>query len=493
MKRILLIGPYGRNIRAGQFLSPPLGVYRLASYIQNKCGVDVVDPHLDREEVNRLLKENKYEIIGHSIIQPTIENSLRTIFTAYDLQPLALQIAGGQGAVFNYEELLKKSPIQVIVRGFGEFQLERILDSEKEGLTQIPGLYLKHDEKISATELSNPVSIDSFKKITLGINFSTIPYEKYWRLMSNHYSAENLKVMKNEGLINTIRLVTSTYCPVGCSYCSSTKFLNEGSRLKQKVLRLEAPDVIEMMKNAVTAHPDTESFYFNDDNFTGDLDELDKFCDSLHTLVKPYNLVCQGRINDAQDDILKKMKMVGFKLIYYGVETFSTRLARVLKRTHNGHYEDMARQAILSTLKAGIVPQMSLMLFIPQTKISDLETTINNAIDLIEKGARIAVLPYVEAYRGTDIIRDHALSYDEFEIKGVKFRFPDIIPPDEEDIRVLARDAMKLKESLNQDFTNKYFKPVPQPVDCLNLFMSIYKLIGKPTDKIKSLIDRLMS
>ncbi len=106
MKNVLLIGPCNPKIRTGQFLAPPLGVYRIASYLENRgvADVDVVDPSLDQEELYRKLDSTQYDVIGHSILHPTIEEDLKIIFNVNDKQPRALKIVGGQGASFNYKE-----------------------------------------------------------------------------------------------------------------------------------------------------------------------------------------------------------------------------------------------------------------------------------------------------------------------------------------------------------------------------------------------------
>ena len=115
MEKILLVGPYKNSeLRIGQYLSPPLGIYRIKSYIEKNSSsiVEVIDVDLKgRKFLFDSLKKNKYSIIGFSLLQPTLKNDLPLIHEVKTLSPDSLLIAGGQGAVFNYELLLKETPI----------------------------------------------------------------------------------------------------------------------------------------------------------------------------------------------------------------------------------------------------------------------------------------------------------------------------------------------------------------------------------------------
>lgn len=492
MKNVLLIGPYNPSIRPGQFLAPPLGIYRLKSYLKTRgiADVDAVDPNLDRDELYKKLDSKSYDVIGHSILHPTIAEDMTLIFEVDDRQPEALKVAGGQGASFNYREFIGKTPIRIVVRGFGERQLERILMSNGD-FSDISGLYLEQEGKPYSTELLERLTSEEFKEIS-GIDFKNIPYERYWDFMTSQYSEDHLKVMRNEGMLRTVRLMTSNYCPMGCTFCSSTNFLNEGSKSIQKLLQLSPDYIIDLMRKAVHAHPDTEAFYFNDDNFMSDRERTEKFCELVDGLDKQYNLMCMGRVDDADYVILNRMKKAGFKIIFYGVETFSDRVARDIKKTRKDGYEETARRAVLDTLYAGLVPQMSLILFLPTSTEEDLETTIENTVDLVEQGARVTIFPYVEAYSGAEITNNHQFSYNEFEMRGHRFRLPHNILPDDQNIRKLAEESIELKEDINQNFRDKYGVIIPQPIDSLNLFTAVYRWLGKSTEKIEKVIGGLI-
>lgn len=496
IKEILLIGSYNPDrIRTGQYLSPPLGIYRIASHLEKKAlaNVDVIDPTLNYEETLNKIKEKKYDLIGHSILHPTLEEDLKLIWQTHKLSPYSLQIAGGQGATFNAKEILTKTPVKAVSRGFGEQIVEQIVENNGE-FNNVKGLYILQNKGVIPTGNVKRMDLEEFKDISLNLNFDKIPYPQYWKFMEKQYDKEHIHAMRNEGMLRTIRLMVSNYCPLGCTHCTSTNFLNEAIEGNQRVLFLEPQEIISMMNKAIKAHPDTEAFYFNDDNFLLlRKKRILEFCELTKGLDKKYNLMFQGRVDDVDKETLIEMGKAGFKIGFYGAETFSDRLARDIRKIKTGKqdYGELVKKVLHDTMDAGLVAQFSLMLFLPSSKQEDLETTIESTLDLMEEGARATIFPYVEAYAGARIVDNHELSYNEFEIENRYFKIPSLVLPDDKNIRTLAENSIKLKGKLNKESIWKKFKgKVPQPVDSLNLFSAIYKLSGKSTKRIENMLEK---
>jgi radical SAM superfamily enzyme YgiQ (UPF0313 family) len=494
IKKVLLIGSYNpERIRTGQYLSPPLGIYRIASHLEKKTSVnvDVVDPTLDYIETINKIKSKKYNIIGHSILHPNLKEDLELIWKTHELSPSSIQIAGGQGATFNAKEILTKTPVKAVSRGFGEQIVEQIVENNGK-FNNIKGMYVSQDKEIIPTGNVKKMDLMEFKDLSFNLGFDKIPYPRYWKFMEKQYDKEHVHAMRNEGMLKTIRLMVSNYCPLGCTHYTSTNFLNEAIEGNQRVLFLEPQEIISIMNKATKAHPDTEAFYFNDDNFLLlRKNKILEFCELTRGLNKKYNLMFQGRIDDVDKETLIEMGKAGFKIGFYGAETFSDRLARDIRKikTGNQDYGELVKKVLQDTMDAGLVAQFSLMLFLPSSKQEDLETTIESTLDLMEEGARATIFPYVEAYSGAKIVDNHEVSYREFDIENQHFKIPYLVLPDDKNVRSLAEDSIKLKEKLNKkSIWTKYNGKVPQPVDSLNLFSAIYKLSGKSTKRIENML-----
>jgi len=100
----------------------------------------------------------------------------------------------------------------------------------------------------------------------------------------------------------------------------------------------------------------------------------------------------QGRVDEVEKESLQEMNNSGFKIGFYGVETFSNRLAREMRKIRiDKDYCKIAKKTIEDTLSAGMMAQFSLMFYYPDSKEEDLEITIENSINLMEKGARVTI------------------------------------------------------------------------------------------------------
>lgn len=506
---ILLIGNKGqRSLRSGQFLTPPIGLYRIASYIQQESGfsVEVIDPNLvDKTKLVERVRNGKFSIIGMSILQPCIIEDLRIISAASKASPESILIAGGQGASNNYSELLSSTPLDIVVRGFGEKPLLEIAEKFNpkktlvEQYSSVLGLYIKDGNRILKTKDEDVYSCEYFRQISRAFNFNLVDYEKYWNHMGKIYSDDDLEARQIDKIgFRVIRIITATHCPMGCDFCSSSKFLDISIGQKQRVLQLSPTDIIYLIKKAVAAHPKAEAIYFNDDNFLFSKERAGKLCDAIiGAKLANLSYFCAARVDSADPTLLSKLASANFKLIIYGVESFSNRMLQDMeKKIDSADPCNITRQAIIETIKAGITPLMNLILFYPTSSIEDLCTTIDSSVDLVQKGARIAVYPYLEAYRGANILsKGYPISDSNFKLGNTEFSVPSVIPPINKQVSMIATAALRLKHRYSEYIRKKYqwTDNLPQTIDGLILFLTIYKLLKLPTESIEQAISSVFS
>jgi len=508
--KILLISPFkNESLRVGQYLSPPFGLYRIASYLNNALGIEakIFDPDLKGiNELYYLIKNEKFDIIGFSLLQPTLKNDVPLICSVKEISPNSLLIAGGQGAVFNINLLMNNSPLDIIVKGFGEFPLEEITKNfSKKGTLmekfgQIKGISIKTGKEIHHTLPIPAYTQEQFEKISIDFDFSKVPYEEYWKFMEKVYSEEHLKIMKNENMIYTIRLVSSSHCPMGCSFCSSTNFLDNATCSKQRVVSLKAEHMFNLIKNARTVHPKVKAFYFCDDDFLQDKGRINEFCDLLERDPEFKNITffCLSRPDRTEPEILNKMYKNGFKFLIYGVDSFSNKvLTDMNKKIYLDDKKSLIINSINKTLEVGITPLMNIILFYPTVSREDIIETIENSIDLMKKGARLTVYTYVEVYPGSGILNSDNLDfvYETIKFSNKNIKIPKVILPNLQDVKVLAEDSIKLRDLLISSILKEYEwkSVVPHPLYGLALFLAVYKKLNLDTSKINSLIKEIMN
>jgi radical SAM superfamily enzyme YgiQ (UPF0313 family) len=365
---------------------------------------------------------------------------------------------------------------------------------------KVKGIYVRHKGKVVETPEVGRYSRQDFADITSSFDHSMVPYERYWSFMDSEYSKEQLKIMKNDGLSHTIRIMTSTHCPMGCSFCSSTNFLDDAAGKHQPVISMDVAEVVSSMKSAIDSHPTVEAFYFVDDNLLLNKRRVERLCKSINDEFKDLNLnyFCLSRVDSINPELLDLMKVTGFKLIIYGVESFSNKvLSDMNKKVKSGNPSLTAEQTILKTLDAGITPLMNIILFYPTAGIDDVKMSIEKSVELVKKGARLTVYPLVEVYPGSSMLSDNnwELESKTFMVGGKTLELPWTILPSNEDMRSIAKAAIKMRDAVVDETKIKYGceGSLPHPVFALTLFSAFYRVLGEQTDELDSLIGSMLT
>ncbi|MBU0461334.1 MAG: cobalamin-dependent protein [Nanoarchaeota archaeon] len=505
---ILLVGPYkAGQLRIGQYLSPPIGIYRIKSYLEKNTPtkVDVIDCDLDgKARFLELLETKEYDIIGFSLLYQTLKNDLELMHLAKKkARNRPLLIAGGQGAVFSAEFLFKNACLDMIVKGFGEISLEAMILALQKGadmkqIMRIPGLSIRSGKKIVDTGLVPPYTQKQFEKISDSLDFSIIPYERYWDYMQTIYTDQHLRIMRNEGMLKTIRLASSSHCPMKCKFCSSTNFLDNATGC-QKPLLLAPQSMLALLVAAKESHPAVTSFYFCDDDFLQDKKRVIELCRLIEAdgHFKENSFFCLSRVDHVDDETLKAMKQAGFKFIIYGVESFSRKILEDMnKKITRSEPSSLINAVVTKTLLSGLTPLMNIILFYPTTTIQDIIDTIEQSVALIEKGARLTVYRYVEFYPGSEIAKEGSfeLTETEFSISNRKISVPEFILPNNPLVKMLADKAIKLSEDIRESILARYAwnTAAPHPLQGISLFMATYSLLGKDYSRIETLANKIM-
>jgi radical SAM superfamily enzyme YgiQ (UPF0313 family) len=506
--KILLVGSYDkRPIQPGQFQTPPMGVYRLKSWLKMQdISSEVFDPNLEGpEKLLSKVAENHYDIIGFSLIHPILKYQVPLLAECYRRSKNSLFIGGGLGAQFNSQQLLQKTPVKIVVKGFGELQLTQIARNFSSGVDMerfrsISGLVIKSEGQIIDTghaEVSNQL----FRDFSLAFDFSEVPYARYWELAAKEYSPEHLSIMG--GVTKTIRLITTSHCPLKCIFCGSRRFLEDARGSLVPPLRLNAEDIVGLITKAIEAHPGTEAIYFSDDNFLMNdrrLIELNERMRLLRRKIfsgKQFKFFCLATPFYINAQVLTKLKNMNFTSIFLGVESFSDKILKDLRKISRSNISRIAMQKILN---AGITPIMSIILFPPTITVEDLIQTIDGCVTFIKKGARVRVFDFIDVFPEASIMHSgypiRNLSFKIFpEDEDNLFTIPYSAPPIDLRMEELALKAREQKKGIEDEIKKKYhwcYEDLPQPIDNLALFLAIYRLLNRSTEKIDALIDQIM-
>ena len=429
--RFLLVGPYDPHGGEYTFLAPPLGVWRLAGHLQIH-GIDatVFDPNCcdvpALEAFATTVSSGPWDVIGVSTTAMTLRYDLQLVHLAHRLAPETLLIAGGIEVTFNPERAFALAPLELIVLGEGEKPLLEIAERLRAGaeLLGIPGTAVRNDDRRVVRFPQQAMAASELRTAIAATPYERMPYRAYWRRLEDAYRVGALPVKADREArlaeIRSVRLNTLNYCPMGCTFCSSTNFLTEAQGSVARIARLDAGECLDMIKRIVAVQPDTRTVIFQDDIFVFTQDRrLLTLCDEIvaakasGSLPPDLQFISTNRIDAMTPARLIAMRRAGFRVLGFGVENFS---ANVLREFNKGQIQRHIAPMLTEALRLGITPFLDLILTSPRSTLHDLAETVNQAFHWISRGCEVGVYPYVIPFSGAAFARDAELAaHTQFE------------------------------------------------------------------------------
>jgi radical SAM superfamily enzyme YgiQ (UPF0313 family) len=453
--KVLLIGPYDPHCGEYTFLAPPLGVWRLAGALES-CGahVRVFDPNCcaisPQRTLEREILSTPWDVIGVSTTGMTLRFDLELAYIARRLAPAALIVAGGMEATFRPELMFELGPFDLVVLGEGERTLTEIVRRRRGGepLDGIAGTAMKVDGAVIKHH-QRALNREELRAAIFNIPYARMPYPAYWSRLEQAYRVGGLptKAAREARLaeIRSVRLITLNYCPMGCTFCSATNFLHESQGRVAAVARLEADECLAMIQRIVAAHPGVRTVIFQDDIFAFTQDRrVLPLCASIVAakergeLPRALQFISTNRIDAMSSDRLEAMRSAGFRVLGFGIESFSRRtLAEFNKAQIHRHIEP----ALTAALELGITPFLDLILTSPRSSLEDLAETVAEAYRWLLRGCEIGIYPYVIPFSGAAFARDTSLAphtiYERRRVAGtdVEWEQPAKILPIDPQVR----------------------------------------------------------
>ena len=466
--RFLLVGPWDPDCGEYTFLAPPLGVWRLAGTLQHRgIPTEVFDPNCvagsAEASLEERLNDGQFDVVGFSTTGMTLRFDLALAHLARRILPRALLLAGGMEATFRPDALFDLGPFDLIVLGEGERPLLELAARLRTGapLDAIPGTAQRRRDGALARWPQPALTGAELRDAVFRTPYEKMPFRAYWRRLETAYRAGALpyKAQREAQLaeIRSIRLITLNYCPLGCTFCSSTNFLNAAQDGTARIARLDADDCLAMLRRIVSARPDVRTIIFQDDIFVFTSDQrLVPLCEgilaakSAGDLPADLQFISTNRIDAMTEARLALMRRAGFRVLGFGIESFSR---PVLEEFHKGRIFTFIEPVLRTALSLGITPFLDLILTSPRGRLADLAETIRSVYRWIRAGCEVGVYPYVIPFSGSAMAADPALRastvYATRSIAGTSLRWDQpakILPQDRQ-----AREAILAIERVWQE------------------------------------------
>ncbi len=423
--RVLLIGPYDPHCGEYTFLAPPLGVWRLAGVLQSAgVAARVFDPNCASMPVQRALERElqsePWDIVGVSTTGMTLRFDLELAHIVRRVLPDALLIAGGMEATFRPELLFELGPFNLIVLGEGERPLLEIMSRLRAGrpLGGIPGTAEKHAEGRILSIPQQALDREELRDAIFSTPYEKMPYAQYWERLESAYQVGALpsKAAREARLaeIRSVRLITLNYCPMGCTFCSATNFLHEAQGSVAPISRLEADECLYMIERIVSAHPRARTIIFQDDIFTFTRDRrILPLCEAISAakragrIPEALQFISTNRIDAMSAERLSAMRRAGFRVLGFGIESFSQ---RVLVEFNKGQIHRHIDPMLNAALAVGVTPFLDLIVSSPHSSLADVAITLREAYRWLRQGCEIGMYPYVIPFSGAAFARDPSLA-----------------------------------------------------------------------------------
>ena len=419
MTKVLLIYPYfnPRNNRS-IFRFPPLGLGYIASRLRNEgYDVDILDcTFMMRNEALKRAKEARADVVGIYSMVSMRQDSIK--FASYLRDSCGLIVAGGP--LPSSDPVSFMNDFDMVVRGEGEnSMLDIVRVYEKGGNPEhIPGIvYRKNGNSWSSDE--GEIVSTGILKLEADLDRIAFPardlfpnddYIDYWKKKTGHA---------------TTTVFTTRGCPFRCEFCSSAVF---GVSYRER----SPPNVVDEVEEALSYGYDR--IHFADDVFTLNKERVFGICREIRKRGLDFKWECLGRVDSIDDDLAAVMKSAGCDRIFFGIESGSDRILKVMNKKIT---VNSACKAVHSARTAGIRTGAFFILCYPGETDETVLGTIRFATSLPLDYLSFTVpypLPGTALYERVrprikkewiatgGLISDHVLIFDA-DFSGTKMKF----------------------------------------------------------------------
>ena len=418
------------------FVSPPLGVHRLAKWARSKLGdtvdIHIIDPNLydPREALSKIREEvgeRNPDIVGFSPLHLTLENDIATMLAAQEASPDSLFIAGGRQTAFHPETLFNSfDGLHTIVRGEGENVFVQLLQTARQYgvgaindnpayFANIPGLFVrgKPATTIRDTGRNRGLNVAEFKEATWMMDFKDMDLEKYWARLEAGCTPTELADPNWQAKIYTLKPITTNYCPMGCSFCDVTSLQRGETGADMTVMGLRGTELEAYMTMLLETHPKVRQIMFKDDLFflrgrgrvrgtttsplmLEDLAALKKVRDRFREIDgREITYTGKARVDtfidihnlEVNKKLLRATKEAGFSSISMGIESFDLLQLDHYNKRLGSNGPEVNRTAVRSLTRFGIGSVGYFILASDISTVPMLLTTTDSIVDLLEESS----------------------------------------------------------------------------------------------------------
>jgi len=394
-ERVLLITPpYHCGVVESAGRWPNLAFIYIAGELR-RAGFDVViydamSKFHGYEEIRARIEEVRPRYVGVTAITATINDAVRVLRLAKEIDESTITFAGGVHPTFCFEEVLTEhgGAVDYCVLGEGEYSTPDLLSAIRDGgrVEDVAGIAFKEGSKIVRTEPRPLIEdLDAVHGAWDLVDWDDYPL---YFIDDSHVAI----------------LSSSRGCVHACSFCSQHKFW-QGTYRERDPVRFT--DEIEDLYRTYGVNV----FFLGDEYPTRTAERWDRILDILIDKDLPVHLLIETHVDDIlrDRDILWKYRKAGVLFIYTGVEAASPGRLETFRKEISF---EKSREAIRLIKEADMISESSLILGMPD----ETKASVNETLELAKlydadymHFLMIAPWPYADLYGE---LRPHIEEYD---------------------------------------------------------------------------------
>ncbi len=292
----------------------PVGAGYLLSYAESQnINVKFIDEQVEEnvlERVSEYVKELKPPyIFGFSVLTAAFK---RAIFFSQELKKLypdSVIVFGGIHPTASADEVLSYKHIDVVIRGEGEKALVELFNcvKEKRDFTHIDGLSYRKNSVAVHNDISQVI-----------LNLDTLPPFPYHLFKSGRYD------------LNFV--ISSRGCPHRCIFRSNRVTTGKEYRFCSAERIIKDLDLV--CNQRLPNEQRKINVLFLDDNLLVNKDRIYELINEIKRcgFDKKMTFSFQARGDNVNYKLLQDLYGVGFRSVFFGLETASEKIMRIIKK-----------------------------------------------------------------------------------------------------------------------------------------------------------------
>ncbi|MFA6129525.1 MAG: radical SAM protein [Candidatus Omnitrophota bacterium] len=295
-------------------VSVPIGIGCLAAFaLREKINVKIIDEQVEDnvlELVSEYVKDLPHPyIFGFSVLTAGYKSAILLSEKLKRIYPDSVIVFGGIHSSACPDDILSYRHIDAVIRGEGEKALVEFYRCVKEGkeFTHLDGLSYRKNGVIT----HNKIALEA-------VSLNEMPAFPYYLFKSKRYDLSFV--------------VGSRGCPYRCIFCSNR--VTTGKKYRYASTKSIIQDLGWVYNQYLAKNPGKGNVQFLDDNLLVNKERIYELIDQIKIqgFDKKMTFSFQARGDNVNYKLLQDLYEAGFKSVFFGLETASERIMKIIKK-----------------------------------------------------------------------------------------------------------------------------------------------------------------